>query len=52
VTDWDPARIGVPTWRGGGGPVSAAWSLQHALTHLFEHVAHAELTRQVIERHG
>jgi hypothetical protein len=31
-------------------PVSAAWALLHALEHLREHVAQAQLTRQLWER--
>lgn len=31
-------------------PVTAIWALIHAVEHLREHVAHAELTRQVFER--
>ncbi len=34
----------------GGEQVTAAWALIHAVEHLREHVAHAELTRQVFER--
>jgi uncharacterized damage-inducible protein DinB len=33
-----------------GDQVTAAWALLHAVEHLREHVAHAELTRQVFER--
>jgi uncharacterized damage-inducible protein DinB len=33
-----------------GEHVTAAWALIHAVEHLREHVAHAELTRQVFER--
>ncbi|MGZ8652966.1 MAG: mycothiol transferase [Actinomycetota bacterium] len=33
-----------------GEEVTAAWALIHAVEHLREHVAHAELTRQVFER--
>jgi hypothetical protein len=32
---------------GRGDPVEAAWCLLHALTHLREHVAHAQMTRQL-----
>ncbi len=32
-----------------GDQVTAAWALMHAVEHLREHVAHAELTRQVFE---
>ena len=35
-----------------GEQVTAAWALIHAVEHLREHVAHAELTRQVFERSG
>jgi hypothetical protein len=31
-------------------PVSAAWALLHALEHLREHVAQAQLTRQLWQR--
>ena len=30
--------------------MSAAWALIHALEHLREHVAHAQLTRQVSQQ--
>jgi hypothetical protein len=33
-----------------GERVSAAWALIHAVEHLREHVAHAELTKQVFEQ--
>jgi DinB family protein len=33
-----------------GATVTAAWALIHAVEHLREHVAHAELTRQVWDR--
>jgi hypothetical protein len=33
-----------------GSTVTAAWALLHATEHLREHVAHAELTRQVWEQ--
>jgi hypothetical protein len=33
-----------------GDTVTAVWALLHAAEHLREHVAHAELTRQVWER--
>jgi hypothetical protein len=35
---------------GDGATVTAAWALIHAVEHLQEHVAHAELTRQVWDR--
>ena len=48
---FDPSRTGVATWTGASAsePVTAAWALQHALTHLGEHVGHAQLTRQLLE---
>jgi len=36
--------------REGGSTTTVAWALIHAIEHLQEHVAHAELTRQVWER--
>ena len=33
-------------------PVTSAWALLHALEHLREHVAQAQLTRQLWERQG
>ena len=33
-----------------GDRVTATWALIHAVEHLREHVAHAELTRQVFEQ--
>jgi hypothetical protein len=33
-----------------GEQVTAAWALIHAVEHLREHVAHAELTRQLFDR--
>jgi uncharacterized damage-inducible protein DinB len=49
---FDPARTGVPTWRGSGSsePVTAAWALQHAIAHLGEHVGHAQLTHDLFLR--
>ena len=35
-----------------GEQVTAAWALFHAVEHLREHVGHAELTRQLFDRHG
>jgi hypothetical protein len=31
-------------------PVTAAWALLHALEHLREHVAQAQLTRQLLQQ--
>jgi hypothetical protein len=36
--------------REGGTTTTAAWAVIHAVEHLSEHVAHAELTRQMWER--
>jgi DinB superfamily len=48
---FDPDRTGLAPWRQGAQadePVSAAWALLLALVHLREHVAHAQLTRQLL----
>jgi hypothetical protein len=48
---FDPNRTGLAPWRQGpeaDEPVPAAWALIHALVHLREHVAHAQLTRQLL----
>jgi len=48
---FDPALIGTAAWRPGDladEPVTAAWALMHALSHLREHVGHAQLTRQIL----
>jgi hypothetical protein len=48
---FDPDRTGLAPWRQGpeaDEPVQAAWALIHALVHLREHVAHAQLTRQLL----
>jgi hypothetical protein len=48
---FDPDRTGLAPWRPGpqaDEPVPAAWALIHALVHLREHVAHAQLTRQLL----
>lgn len=51
---FDPARQRTPTWRSGSDnanePATAAWALIHAIAHLREHVAHAQLTRQFLDR--
>ena len=50
ASSFEPARERTAPWRGGDlaqEPVTAAWALQHALTHLGEHVGHAQLTRQL-----
>ena len=51
--DIDLARTGTAPWRRGAEaeePVTAAWALLHALGHLQEHVGHAQLTRQLLDR--
>ena len=48
---FDPDRTGLARWRQGrqaDEPVPAAWALIFALVHLREHVAHAQLTRQLL----
>jgi len=47
---FDPAREGFATWRTDGAdePVTAAWAVDHALSHLGEHVGHAHLTRHLL----
>ena len=51
---FDPSMARVPSWRfdeaddGENEPVTAAWALLHAVSHLREHVGHAQLTRQVV----
>jgi len=49
---FDPAREGTAPWRSTGAdePVTAAWALLHALSHLHEHVGHAHLTRELLSR--
>jgi uncharacterized damage-inducible protein DinB len=49
---YEPGRTGLAPWRPGPSaeePVTAAWAMIHALVHLREHVAHASLTRQLLE---
>lgn len=49
---FDAARVGTAPWRPGDlvdEPVTAGWALLHALSHLREHVGHAQLTRQILE---
>jgi uncharacterized damage-inducible protein DinB len=47
----DPLELGASRTdpREGGSTTTVAWALIHAIEHLQEHVAHAELTRQVRE---
>ena len=53
---FDPAMERTPTWRSSpddvNEPISAAWALIHAISHLQEHVAHAQLTRQFLDESG
>jgi uncharacterized damage-inducible protein DinB len=52
---FDPAAQRVSHTRASSGEaeaVSGAWALLHAVEHLSEHVAHAQLTRQLWERDG
>jgi hypothetical protein len=46
--DFDPGA--TRTDPRDGTATTAAWALTHAVEHLSEHVAHAELTRQVWDR--
>ena len=53
VDAYEPDRTATAPWRSGAlatEPVTAAWALLHALTHLREHVGHAQLTRQLLDR--
>jgi uncharacterized damage-inducible protein DinB len=47
---FDPAREGVAPWRSTGAdePVTAAWALLHATSHLGEHVGHAHVMRDLL----
>jgi hypothetical protein len=50
---FEPATMRTSHVRAGSGKaevVTGAWALLHAIEHLREHVAHAELTRQLWER--
>ena len=46
----DPTRVGTAPWRSTGAdePVTAAWALLFALSHLGEHVGHAHVTRDLL----
>jgi hypothetical protein len=46
----EPFEAGVERSVPDDEPVTAAWALLHALEHLREHVAQAQLTRQLWER--
>jgi uncharacterized damage-inducible protein DinB len=54
LTSEEPLELGASRTdpREGGTDTTVAWALIHAIEHLQEHVAHAELTRQVWERAG
>lgn len=47
---YDPAREAPAPWRSDApeAPVTAAWALLHAISHLGEHVGHAHLTRELL----
>ena len=47
--DFDPGTTRTDP-REGGTATTASWALTHAVEHLSEHVAHAELTRQMWDR--
>lgn len=49
---FDPGREGTAPWRSTGAdePVTAAWALLFALSHLDQHVGHAQLTRDLLSR--
>jgi Protein of unknown function (DUF664) len=50
IDGFDAQRSGVPTWTSGEAkPRTASWSLFHAVSHLGEHVGHAQLTRQLLD---
>jgi uncharacterized damage-inducible protein DinB len=50
---FEPTREGTAPWRSTAAdePVTAAWALLHALSHLHEHVGHAHLTRELLTGH-
>lgn len=52
--EWDPARIGVPSWspRLAAEPRTAAYAAAHALTHVGEHVGHLHMTRELLRPGG
>jgi uncharacterized damage-inducible protein DinB len=47
---FDPTGVGTAPWRSTGAdePVTAAWALLHALSHLDQHVGHAHITRDLL----
>ena len=47
--DFDPGATRTDP-RDEGSATTSAWALTHAVEHLSEHVAHAELTRQMWDR--
>jgi len=49
VEAFDPAREGVAPWTSDpDGPLTAGWALLHAISHLGEHVGHAQLMRDLL----
>lgn len=50
VETFDPAREGVAPWRTSDPdePVTAGWALLHAISHLGEHVGHAQLMHDLL----
>lgn len=50
IEAFDPAREGVAPWRTSDPdqPVTAGWALLHAISHLGEHVGHAQLMRDLL----
>jgi hypothetical protein len=49
---FDPSLVGTAPWRTGAPdePVAAPWALLKAVTHLGEHLGHAHLTRELLDR--
>jgi hypothetical protein len=47
---YEPARTRNAPWRGplSEEPVTAAWALLHAVSHLGEHIGHIHLTRDLL----
>jgi Protein of unknown function (DUF664) len=53
-TEWDPARVGTPSWNPhlAEQPRTAAYAAAHALAHLGEHVGHLHMTRELLRPAG
>jgi hypothetical protein len=50
---FDPSGVGTAPWRVDrppDEPVAAPWALLHAVAHLGEHLGHAHLTRELLDR--